>query len=104
MAIDREEKIRMQNLKERRKVVQESRQERQMKRQEHQEFGARPQFERWRSQSVSAAPLRFGETVGARFLSPGKLRAVPKIKQEPLGGMKKFGRDVERKKAQLYFR
>jgi len=98
------EKIRMENLKERRQLVKESRQERQMERSERQEFGARPRFERWRSESKSAAPLRFGELVGARFLTLGKLRAVPVVKQIPSGGTRRYGKEIEMKKAQWYFR
>lgn len=101
---DDEEKIRMQNLKQRGQIVKESRQERQMERSEHQEFGTRPRFERWRSESKSAAPLRLGEKVGATFLRLGQLRSVPSIKSLPLSGTRKYGKEIEAKKAQYSFR
>jgi hypothetical protein len=62
----------------------------------------RAEFDQWKS-SPSGAPLRFAETVGARFLNPRELRRIPQIPKQPLGGYKKYGRGIERRKAQWIF-
>jgi len=62
----------------------------------------RREFEEWRS-SPKGAPLRFAETVGARFLNPRELRRIPAIPKMPFGGYKKYGRGIERRKAKLLF-